>query len=322
MRIVINRAARDLHFSFSFENRKAIRTVSVVLSALAVAACALGSRVADLTPDTSDRSAINFDGERAYQHVVSQVEFGPRVPGSEAHERTRTWIAENMDEAGWEIEFQEFSYGGYELSNIIARREPSLQAEAPLILGAHYDSRLFADRDLKDPEKPVPGANDGASGVAVLLELARVLDTGSLQQPVWIVFFDAEDNGRIQGWDWILGSRFFVDQLQIAPSAAVIVDMVGDADLQLYLERNSDERLREMIWQVAGDLGYEQFIPAEKYSILDDHTPFIQAGVPAVDIIDFDYDYFHTTGDTPDKVSAQSLESVGRTLEVWLESGG
>ena len=188
-----------------------------------------------------------------------------------------------------------------------------------IILGAHYDTRMFADND-PDPAKrldPVPGANDGASGVAVLLELARVLPKDSV--PVWLVFFDAEDNGRIEGWDWILGSQAFVDEMDFRPQAVVVVDMIGDADQNIYIERNSNPVLVKEIWDVASGLGYEQsFIPEAKYSMFDDHTPFLQAGIPAVDIIDFDYPYWHTTEDTADKVSAESLEVVGSTLQEWV----
>jgi Zn-dependent M28 family amino/carboxypeptidase len=227
-----------------------------------------------------------------------------------------------MKSVGWVVEYQTFEYGGFNLRNIIARSDLGPSTAAPIILGAHYDSRLFADQDREAASQPVPGANDGASGVAVLIELARVLGDSETAEPIWIVFFDAEDNGRIEGWDWILGSRYFVDNLEQTPRAAVIVDMVGDSDLQLYYEKNSDPDLRSEIWSTAQTLGYGQFIPEEKHSILDDHTPFLQAGIPAVDIIDFDYDYFHTTEDLPDKVSASSLAVVGRTLEVWLETGG
>jgi glutaminyl-peptide cyclotransferase len=133
-----------------------------------------------------------------------------------------------------------------------------------------------------------------------------------------LVFFDAEDNGRIPGWDWILGSRAFVEALEGKPDAAVIVDMIGDADLEIYLERGSDPELSAEIWDVAAYLGYSQFIPTPKYHILDDHVPFLEAGIPALNIIDFDYPYWHTIEDTVDKVSAESLEAVGETLRVWL----
>jgi Zn-dependent M28 family amino/carboxypeptidase len=221
-----------------------------------------------------------------------------------------------LSTAGWDSRIQSGEMLGHPIQNLVAYRGD----EMPLIiLAAHYDTRMFADKD-PDPLKqlePVPGANDGASGVAVLLELARVLPTDSV--PVWLVFFDAEDNGRIQGWDWILGSQVFVSELDFRPEAVVIVDMIGDADLNIYKERTSDQQLVEEIWTVAGELGYEAtFIPEPKYSILDDHTPFLQAGIPAIDIIDFDYPYWHTTSDTIDKVSAESLEIVGKTLKEWI----
>ncbi|MCJ7716592.1 MAG: M28 family peptidase, partial [Anaerolineales bacterium] len=158
------------------------------------------------------------------------------------------------------------------------------------------------------------------SGVAVLLELARTLPK-DLAVPVQIVFFDAEDNGGIGDWDWILGSRGFVEHLNSPPLAAIIVDMVGDADLEIYKEQNSDEELTEQIWEQARLLGYEKVFLSEKnFSVLDDHTPFIEAGIPAVDIIDLDYPYWHTTQDTVDKVSSESLQIVGDTLFAWILS--
>jgi Zn-dependent M28 family amino/carboxypeptidase len=163
----------------------------------------------------------------------------------------------------------------------------------------------------------VPGADDGASGVAVLLGLARSLPKDTV--PVWLVFFDTEDNGNIPGWDWILGSREFVRTNSIQPRAAIVLDMIGDADLNIYKERNSNPVLTDAIWATAKGLGYEsKFIPQYKHSMLDDHTPFLQAGIPAVDIIDFDYPYWHTVQDTPDKVSAESLRVVGETISTWV----
>jgi Zn-dependent M28 family amino/carboxypeptidase len=163
----------------------------------------------------------------------------------------------------------------------------------------------------------VPGANDGASGVAILLELARVLPEDSV--PVWLVFFDAEDNGRIDTWDWILGSTEFVENNPVQPQAVVIVDMIGDADLNIYKEKNSNSELTNEIWNIAKSLEYDSvFFPEYKHSMIDDHTPFLRAGIPAVDIIDFDYPYWHTLQDTPDKVSGASLQAVGETLQVWV----
>jgi Zn-dependent M28 family amino/carboxypeptidase len=227
------------------------------------------------------------------------------------------WLVASLKEFDWQVEVQELEYAGQKIRNVVAKQ--GSQGDW-LILGAHYDTRIYADRD-PDPNKqkdPVMGANDGASGVAVLLELARVLPD-ELDKQIWLVFFDAEDNGHIPGWDWILGSRAFVENLDSQPQAAIIVDMVGDADLELYYEQNSDEELSNQLWQQAKDLGYgEFFIPEVKYAMLDDHTPFLQAGIPAIDIIDFDYPYWHTTSDTLDKVSAASLDAVGDTLLQWI----
>jgi glutaminyl-peptide cyclotransferase len=259
---------------------------------------------------------VSFDSSRAYADVQTQVAFGPRIPGTEGHEQIREWIGSELESAGWVVEVQQTERMNHPIYNIIAKRG----AESPqIILGAHYDTRMFADHDPTPGRQaePVPGANDGASGVAVLLELARTLPEET--QPVWLVFFDAEDNGNIEGWDWILGSRAFAEEIPIEPRAVVIVDMIGDADLNIYLEKNSNIAIRTEIWSTAEALGYgDKFINEEKFSMLDDHTPFLEAGIPAVDIIDFDYPYWHTTQDTPDKVSAESLHAVGDTLYNWI----
>jgi glutaminyl-peptide cyclotransferase len=257
-----------------------------------------------------------FDGQRAYIDVQTQVSFGSRVPGSEGHSKIQEWMQQELESVGWQVELQASQALGHPIENLIARRNDD---RPQIIIGAHYDTRMFADND-PDPAQHVqvvPGANDGASGVAVLLELARSLPQDTI--PVWLVFFDAEDNGRIEGWDWILGSREFVKNNIIQPRAAIIVDMIGDADLNIYKEGNSNPALTDEIWSVAKSLGYEsKFIPEYRHTMIDDHTPFLEAGIPAVDIIDFDYPYWHTTQDTPDKVSPESLQIVGETLHVWI----
>jgi Zn-dependent M28 family amino/carboxypeptidase len=259
---------------------------------------------------------VTFDGQRAFADVEIQVAFGPRVPGSDGHAKIREWMREELTKAGWQVEVQASEALGHPIKNVIAKRSD----ESPqIIIGAHYDSRIFADHDPDPSQRTnyVPGANDGASGVAVLLELARTLPEDT--PPIWLIFFDAEDNGDIEGWDWILGSSEFVRNNSIQPRAVIVVDMIGDADLNIYKERNSNPALTDEIWETAKILGYEnKFIPQYKYSMLDDHTPFLHAGMPAIDIIDFDYPYWHTTQDTPDKVSAESLQAVGETLQVWI----
>ncbi|MBP6209651.1 MAG: M28 family peptidase [Anaerolineales bacterium] len=263
-----------------------------------------------------EADSASFDGVRALADVQTQVDFGPRIPGSEGHAKIREWMRIELESAGWQVEVHESERMGHPIYNIIAKRSDE---DPKIILGAHYDTRMIADHD-PDPAKrdqPVPGANDGGSGVAVLLEMARALPEDSV--PVWLVFFDTEDNGRIEGWDWILGSRAFAEEIPVQPEAVVIVDMIGDANLNIHLEKNSDVAIRTEIWSVAERLGYSaQFINNEKFSMLDDHTPFLEAGIPAVDLIDFDYPYWHTTEDTPDKVSAESLKAVGDTLLTWI----
>lgn len=257
-----------------------------------------------------------FDGARALQDVETQVAFGPRIPGSDSHAKTLSWMQAELTRAGWQVKTQSATAMGHPIENLIATRSD----RAPqIILGAHYDSRLQANRD-PDPSRrtqPVPGANDGASGVAVLLGLARTLPRD--MAPVWIVLFDAEDNGEIAGWDWLLGSRAFVSNMRVTPKEMVLVDMVGDHDLSIPMEGNSDPALSRSIWDTAARLGHGSvFVPRVKYTIEDDHLPFVEAGIPAVDIIDLDYEYWHTTADTPEHVSAQSLQVVGEVLETWL----
>ncbi|MBI5353679.1 MAG: M28 family peptidase [Chloroflexi bacterium] len=265
---------------------------------------------------TVSPTPLAFDGSRAYADVQAQVAFGARTPGSEGHAKVREWMRTELESASWTVQVQQTERMGHPIYNIIAKRNDS---PPQIILGAHYDTRFFADNDpdVSKRTEPVIGANDGASGVAVLMELARTLPKETT--PVWLVFFDTEDQGRIEGWDWILGSRAFAEEIKIAPRAVVIVDMIGDANLNIHLERNSNIPIRTEIWSTAEKLGYGNvFINEEKYSMEDDHTPFLEAGIPAVDIIDFDYPYWHTTQDTADKVSAESLQAVGETLWNWI----
>ena len=267
--------------------------------------------------DTQPKLKLQFDGERAYEDVSIQTSLGPRIPESQAHQETISYIKSELEESGWQVEIQLTERIGHPIQNVIASRG---DGRPWIVLGAHFDTRIRADHDpdVRNHATPVPGANDGASGVAVLLELGRVLPENGTKR-LWLVFFDAEDNGKLNGWDWILGSQAFVDSLVEIPDAAVIVDMVGDSDLNIYQERNSDPSLTSEIWEQAANLGYSnQFIPLLKYPMIDDHIPFVQRGIPALVIIDFDYPYYHTTQDSLDKVSPSSLKAVGDTLLAWL----
>jgi len=259
---------------------------------------------------------IKFDGKIAFEHVEAQMKLGPRPTGSAAWQTTGDYIIAQLKRFKWTTEEQHFDYRGTGIRNIIGRK-----GKGPaMILGAHYDTRRRADQDKVTPTALVPGADDGASGVAVLLELARSLDASKLRNQVWLAFFDAEDNGDLDGWEWTVGSRYMAQHLTLKPEAVIVVDMVGDADQQIYYDRNSNTQWNERIWKTAAQLGYDKYlIPHPKWAMFDDHTPFAQQGIPAVDIIDFDYPYWHTTADTSDKLSPDSLERVGRTLQVLLE---
>jgi len=291
----------------------------LVAASIAVAGLLFFIFLRDPADPTRDFGTM-FDGQRSLNDVSVQVSFGPRPPGSEAHAQMIDWMVATLTAiGGWELEVQRAEYNGTEVSNVIAKRG---QGPPWIVLGAHYDTRFIADQDPDQAKRlqPVLGANDGASGVAVLMELGRVLPR-DLDKEIWLVFFDAEDNGRVPGWEWIMGSRAFVQGLEVYPDAAVIVDMVGDADLNVYQEVSSDAQLTEEIWGIAGQLGYSDIlIPEHKYTIIDDHTPFLEAGIPAVDIIDFDYPFWHTSEDTLDKISSESLQIVGNTLLAWLET--
>jgi len=276
-----------------------------MVAALALGACAANPR-------------HHFDGIGALALVTQQLAFGPRPPGTDAAGATSSWIASTLEETGWKVEIQPVEYQGVVLRNIVGRLGTS--EAGPILLATHYDTRPQADRDPVDSRAAVPGANDGASGVAVLLELARVLPARLAGHEVWLVFFDGEDSGGLDGWEWHAGASAFAAQLSVIPQAVVVVDMVGDADLRLPVERNSDPALVKEIWDVAERLGAGAFVQEPGSSIIDDHRPFVDRGIPAVLIIDLEYAYWHTTADTLDKVSAESLAQVGRVLEAWLLS--
>jgi glutaminyl-peptide cyclotransferase len=261
-------------------------------------------------------ASAKLDGVRALADVQTQVAFGPRIPGSDAHAKELEWMRSDLESTGWQVQIQQAESMGHPIQNLIAFRTTD---PPQYILGAHYDSRIYADRDpdIAKQTQPTPGADNGASGVAVLLELARTLPANA--PTVWLVFFDAEDNGKIPGWDWTLGSKAFVATMTVKPQAMLLVDMIGGENPTFYMDGNSDLNLRTSIWDTAAKLGYRDFfIPSVKYDILDDHTPFLQAGIPSVDIIDIDYKYWLTTEDTPDKISSKSLQMVGDVLEAWI----
>ncbi len=261
-------------------------------------------------------SANDFEGENALHYAEELLTFGPRIPGYAASVSAGEYIRDELSKFGWVVDFQEFTYAGTHLQNIIAMNS---DADPEILIGTHYDTRLRSDQE-QDPELqmlPVPGANDGTSGTAVLMELARVIQDE--EKSVWLVFFDGEDQGNLYNWDWSIGAEHFAAQMETYPQEVIIIDMIGDADLNIYKEKRSDELLNEEIWGIARNLGFSDvFINEYKYAMLDDHLPFIELGIKTSLLIDFDYPYWHTQEDTIDKISAESLEAVGQVLTNLL----
>lgn len=213
------------------------------------------------------------------------------------------------------------------MENIIARSNTS-GSRRRIFLGTHYDTRPFADNDAEPRNRtsPVPGANDGASGVAVLLELARQLNNKRIPDfGVDLIFFDGEDSGE-PGHDgtYCLGSAHFARHVPAGLyEFGIIVDMVGDSNLEIYREGISDNYCRSLVddfWRVAMRTAPSEFIDTVRYRIFDDHVPFINHGISAILIIDFDYSFWHTTKDIPQQCSAESLETVGQALLAFLLS--
>jgi glutaminyl-peptide cyclotransferase len=275
----------------------------------------------------SNAEEQSFTGRQALLNVGRQMEFGPRITGTEKSEAMGEWLIQELGQLGWQVYIQPYELPGpaVQARNIIAVRGSGPTA----LLGTSYDTRLYADQDPEPDQQmePVPGANGAASGAAVLLELARTLDVERTGHEICLVFFDAENNGAIPGWQWRTGSRHFVSRLDALPRCsqpqfAVIVDFVGNSDQQIYRDPLGSADLVDAIWRMAATLGYEQWIVDEPgHAWLADYQPFAEAGIPVVHLADLDYPHRHTRADTLDKISAESLQRVGRTLEPWLEAG-
>ena len=266
-----------------------------------------------------------FDSQRAYRDLVTQCEFGPRVPGTRAHAECARWLAQTLYACADAVSVQPFSatVGGrtLPLSNIVATFNPA--GTGHVLLAAHWDTRPTADRD-PDPanrSRPILGANDGASGVAVLLEIARALKAHPPRQRVTIVLFDGEDYGPTAA-DMFLGSKHFARTFDGPKVAwAVLLDMVGDRDLKIKPERFSVRRapaVVDRIWAAAEKIGATAFVREPGPAILDDHVFLLDRGIPCIDVIDFDYPYWHTLADTPDKCAPDSLAQVGRAILAAL----
>jgi len=278
-----------------------------------------------------------FSGKLAYGHLEAICELGPRPSGSAAMERQRAILEKHFRGLGARVDRQAFqirdrrSGKPVRMENLVVQWHPDRQER--VLLAAHYDTRPFPDRDPKDPKGVFIGANDGASGVALLMELAAAMP--GLAGPVGVdfVLFDAEEYVFSDRDPYCLGSTFFARQYAADVAAGrnthryrcgAIVDMVADRDLEVWQEVQSvdwpDTRpVVESIWGVARDLGVRQFIPRPRHVIRDDHVPLRNiARIPTCDVIDFDFPQWHTRQDLPEACSAESLEAVGRVILEWL----
>ncbi len=266
-----------------------------------------------------------FDGERALSYARTVMEFGPRVPGSEAHRKTGDWIVAQMRQRADTVIEQRWTHRTAKgdtlpLRNVLARYRP--QATERILYVTHWDSRPVSDEasDPAERKQPVPGANDGASGIGLFLALADVLKKTPPAVGVDLLFVDGEDYGDFgpPRVDVLLGSQYFAAHFpspDYQPLFGVLWDMIGDADLQIYQEQNSVEKAPEVVtrvWQAAAAMGYvNYFRPQVKNDIIDDHIPLLEKGLHVIDVIDYDYPYHHTPQDTIDKISAKSLKIVG-----------
>lgn len=277
---------------------------------------------------TAREANVTFSAQRAFAMLEKQCEFGPRPPGSAAHRETQNYLFTELQKYTNSAALQPLEYKvgtqTLHLNNILAEFGP--RHGETVLLAAHWDTRPIADHDPKpeNRETPILGANDGASGVAVLLELARVFKTHPPPRRVVIVLFDGEDYGRTAD-DMFIGSRFFARNLgKWKPDYGILLDMVGDKDLTLPIEANSwnaNRAFTAAIWNRAAALGLAPFQQRLGPAIMDDHVPLIKVGIPMVDIIDFDYPYWHTIEDTVDKCSPKSLEVVA-TLVISVVYDG
>ena len=283
-----------------------------------------------LAPASCAAPTPRADGERALERVRHQVAAGPRTVGSAAHDTIERWIAGELGRLGARVERQAFRDSTLgrplELANLIGHFGPA--GGRRIALCAHWDSRPWCDEDPDTSYRnvPVPGANDGGSGVAVLLEVAEVMQRQAPPVGVDLVFFDGEDLGtRSQPEHFCLGSKGYAARLPAEgdaarPVAAFLFDMVGDRDLGIYAERNSSDRAANLVALVmagARVTGAHAFHSEVRWTIVDDHMPLNDAGLPCVDVLDFDYPAWHTHRDTPDQVSAASLAQVAGVAN-WL----
>jgi hypothetical protein len=283
-----------------------------------------------LTCGCAQSQPVEFTGGPAWRHLQEQCRFGPRGPGTAAHDSTVLYIAGHLQRYGAKVSLQQFeiddpySDGPLELINIIGSFATDTRRR--VLLAAHYDTRLWADQETVDSlkTKPILGANDAASGVGVLLEVAEILGKNAPDGlGVDLVFFDGEDYGKAGDLDhYLLGSKYFASNLgQYRPRAGIVLDMVGAADARIGQEGNSLDHAPALTAELFGRaavLGLDVFVARRTQPIYDDHVPLLRAGIPTVDLIGLPYAHWHTLQDTPDKCSQETLRQVGTLVVDFL----
>lgn len=312
-------------------------TVVVVGVAVLVAALVISDRAGPAAAASSGtpKEQSPFNGSRAYDDLRRIVAFGPRPAGSEALEKLRGFMKEELARAGlrvWEQAFEADTPAGKKsMVNVMASIEGS--REGVIVLGNHYDTKYFADFAFV-------GANDGGSTTAWMLEMARILGAKRTGYTVWLCFFDGEEAfGEWTKTNSLYGSRAFVDDLRARGELAKVktmvnIDMIGDCDLGIRQDRDAPDWLTRTIWDAAQQTGHDRAFLAFGHGVDDDHMPFRRAGIPAIDVIDFDYGAspqehartWHTARDVLDRVCADSLQAVGDVIyhalpeiDQWLD---
>jgi glutaminyl-peptide cyclotransferase len=285
------------------------------------------------------KQAPQFDKERAWGFLVDQVNFGPRNPNSAPHDACLQYLKNKLQECTQNVSLQNFTRVGYnnevlKMTNIIASFEPQIGIRVLLV--AHWDSRPRADKE-KDPKKqnqPIPGANDGASGVAVLMELAKAMKDNPPPIGIDILLVDGEDYGKESDLEnYFLGARYFVETKasNYMPVYGILLDLVGDKNLSLPKEGNSINyvpALVNQIWKIAQELNVPGFKQEDGGAISDDHVILSKGGIPCIDLIDSDLvgnssdnpdrNYWHTLRDTPERCSKESLKTIGDVLLKFI----
>ena len=279
-----------------------------------------------ITSNCLAQPSNNFDGSNAYKYLKEQCKFGARDPGSMGHKKCLNYLTVELNKYADRVTQQSFSYPlrrgrkPVKMANIIANFE--IDNRNRILLCAHWDTRPWADQDEDSAmhNKPVIGANDGASGVAVLLEIARLIHKNPPPYGIDIVLFDGEDYGSYgDNNSWAIGSRVFAQRKSGSynPIFGILIDLIGDKNQEIYIEQNSMRFAPDIVnrvWKTAAELGIYEFIPEPRFEVMDDHVRLLEVGIKCINIIDFDYKYWHTIEDTPDKCSPQSLSNVGRVL--------